>query len=193
MWSRKIQNVTVRPTESERTIADQLIRDVSEQFKEEISKCGLTEEIQEKIRLYVRSTITKLDYDDYSVKIRIEKVVLSSIIGLGPIDPFLHDPSVTEIIVQRYNCISVERNGLVEETDAEFVSEEHLMTVINRIIQPVGRQINLHSPLVDARLKGRFPCKCDHSADFTGRSNVDDSAIFGESLYRRRLSFVWQP
>ena len=150
---QKIQNVTVRPTESERTIADQLIRDVSEQFKEEISKCGLTEEIQEKIRLYVRSTITKLDYDDYSVKIRIEKVVLSSIIGLGPIDPFLHDPSVTEIIVQRYNCISVERNGLVEETDAEFVSEEHLMTVINRIIQPVGRQINLHSPLVDARLK----------------------------------------
>ena len=78
---QKIQNVTVRPTESERTIADQLIRDVSEQFKEEISKCGLTEEIQEKIRLYVRSTITKLDYDDYSVKIRIEKVVLSSIIG----------------------------------------------------------------------------------------------------------------
>lgn len=150
---QKIQNVTVRPTESERTIVDQLIRDVSEQFKEEISKHGLTEEIQEKIRLYVRSTITKLDYNDYTVKIRIEKVVLSSIIGLGPIDPFLHDPSVTEIIVQRYNCISVERNGLVEETDAEFVSEEHLMTVINRIIQPVGRQINLHSPLVDARLK----------------------------------------
>lgn len=150
---QKVQNITVRPTESERTIADQLIREVSEHFKEEISKRGLTEETQEKIRLYVRSAITKLNYDDYTVKIRIEKVVLSSIIGLGPIDPFLHDPSVTEIIVQRYNCISVERNGLVEETDAKFVSEEHLMTVINRMIQPVGRQINLHSPLVDARLK----------------------------------------
>lgn len=65
----------------------------------------------------------------------------------------LHDPEITEIIVQRFNHISIERNGLVEQTDAEFVSEEHLMTVINRIIQPVGRQINLHTPLVDARLK----------------------------------------
>lgn len=155
-WARaenEVQHMTVRPTESERAVADRLIREVSEHFKDEISKHGLTEELQEKIHQYVRNAIFKLDYDDYTIKIRIEKVVLSSIIGLGPIDPFLHDPSVTEIIVQRYDRISVERNGLVEATDAEFVSEEHLKTVINRIIQPVGRQINLHSPLVDARLK----------------------------------------
>lgn len=149
----KVQNVTIRPTESERIIVDEMIRKVSDQFKEEISKQGITDEIQEKIRLYVRNAVMKLSYDDYTVKVRIEKVVLASIIGLGPIDLFMHDPTVTEIIVQRYNSICIERNGLVERTDAEFVSEEHLMTVINRIIQPVGRQINLHTPLVDARLK----------------------------------------
>ena len=150
---QSVQNMTIRPTVSEQEFANELIQTVSNHFKEEISKKGLTEEIQEKIKSYVRNAIFKLEADDYTVKVRIEKIVLSSIIGLGPVDPFLHDPSVTEIIVQRYNRISVERNGLVEATDAEFTSEAHLMTVINRIIQPVGRQINLHTPLVDARLK----------------------------------------
>lgn len=194
-----VQKTTIRPTDSERTIADDLIQTVSDQFKAEISKEGLSEEIQEKIRFYVRNAILKLNIDDYTVKVRIEKVVLSSIIGLGPIDSFLHDPSVTEIIVQRYNHISVERNGLVEQTDAEFVSEEHLMTVINRVIQPVGRQINLHTPLVDARLKDgsrvnatippvspngatltirRFPDKVYTGEDYLSFKSLDEKMLY---------------
>lgn len=150
---QSVEGLAIHPTRSEQGMAEQVIQTVSEQFKEEISKTGLTSEVQEKIRDYVKKEIYKLPVNDYTAKARIEKVVLSSIIGLGPIDAFLHDPEITEIIVQRYNHISIERKGLVEQTDAEFVSEEHLMTVINRIIQPVGRQINLHTPLVDARLK----------------------------------------
>ncbi len=83
---------------------------------------------------------------------RIEKVVLSSMIGLGPLEEYMNMSDISEIIVQRYNHITIERNGRVEDTDVEFVSEEHLVNVINRIIQPVGRQINLHMPMVDARL-----------------------------------------
>ena len=149
---KSVEGVTIRPTQTEREIVDTLIQQVSENFKAEISKNGLSSEVQEKIRSYVRGEIFKLDVDDYTIKVRVEKVVLSSIIGLGPIDQFLYDQDITEIIVQRYNHISIEKHGRVESTDAEFGSEEHLLTVINRIIQPVGRQVNLHSPLVDARL-----------------------------------------
>ena len=149
---KSVEGVTIRPTQTEREIVDTLIQQVSENFKAEISKNGLSSEVEEKIRSYVRGEIFKLDVDDYTIKVRVEKVVLSSIIGLGPIDQFLYDQDITEIIVQRYNHISIEKHGRVESTDAEFGSEEHLLTVINRIIQPVGRQVNLHSPLVDARL-----------------------------------------
>lgn len=196
---QSVRNMTIRPTGSEQEFADELIQTVSNHFKEEISKKGLTEEIQGKIKNYVRNEILKLEVDDYTVKVRIEKIVLSSIIGLGPVDPFLHDPSVTEIIVQRYNRISVERNGLVETTDAEFTSEAHLMTVINRIIQPVGRQINLHTPLVDARLKDgsrvnatippvspdgatltirRFPDKVYMGEDYLSFHSLDEKMLY---------------
>lgn len=148
-----VRHETVRPTESEQTVVNTLIQAVSEQFKTDISREGLSAVIQTRIEAYIREKVEGLDIADYTQKMRVEKVVLSSIIGLGPIDAYLHDQDVTEIIVQRYNHISIERKGKVEDTDAEFVSEEHLMTVINRIIQPVGRQINLHTPLVDARLK----------------------------------------
>lgn len=196
---QSVQNTTIRPTVSEQEFADELIQTVSNHFKEEISQKGLTEEIQGKIKSYVRNAILKLEADDYTVKVRIEKIVLSNIIGLGPVDPFLHDPSVTEIIVQRYNRISVERNGLVEATDAEFTSEAHLMTVINRIIQPVGRQINLHTPLVDARLKDgsrvnatippispdgatltirRFPDKVYTGEDYLSFHSLDEKMLY---------------
>lgn len=148
-----VRHKTIRPTETEQTIVNTLIQAVSEHFKAEVSREGLSQDIQTKIEAYIRAQVEGLDIDDYTRKMRVEKVVLSSIIGLGPIDAYFQDPNVTEIIVQRYNHICIERNGKVENTDAEFVSEEHLMTVINRIIQPVGRQINLHTPLVDARLK----------------------------------------
>ena len=148
----RVLTSTVRPTDSERDTADVIIRTISDEFKDAISRNGLSQEIQDKIRAEVRNKTAALSVEDYLVKARIEKVILSSIIGLGPIDPYLHEPEVTDIIVLRYNHICVEKNGVVHKTDAEFVSEEHLVTVINRIIQPVGRQINLHMPLVDARL-----------------------------------------
>ena len=197
--ARSVESVAVHPTATEQEMADQVIQTVSEQFKEEISKSGLSEDVQKKIREYVKGEIFKIPVNDYTVKARIEKVVLSSIIGLGPIDSFLHDPEITEIIVQRFNHISIERNGLVEQTDAEFVSEEHLMTVINRIIQPVGRQINLHTPLVDARLKDgsrvtstippispdgatltirRFPEKAYTGEDYLAFHSLDEKMLY---------------
>jgi len=81
----------------------------------------------------------------------IDSVVAESI-GLGPIEPLQNDESVTEIMVNGYDSIYVERNGKIEETDLKFSSTDSLMGVIERIVTPLGRRIDEGSPMVDARL-----------------------------------------
>ena len=72
--------------------------------------------------------------------------------GLGPIEPFLEDTTVTEIMVNGTDKIYVERSGVIERTNVRFISEEHLRRVIDRIVSQVGRRVDESSPMVDARL-----------------------------------------
>ena len=78
--------------------------------------------------------------------------ILDDVVGLGPIERFLDDPTVSEVMVNSLHYIYVERRGVIEETGAAFVTEEHLRRVIERIVGQVGRRIDESSPMVDARL-----------------------------------------
>ena len=78
--------------------------------------------------------------------------IARDVMGLGPIEQFLNDPTVSEVMVNGSNHIYVERAGVVERTDVRFISEEHLRRVIDRIVSSVGRRIDEASPMVDARL-----------------------------------------
>lgn len=78
--------------------------------------------------------------------------IARDVMGLGPLEQFLHDITVTEIMVNGSNQIYVERAGVIEPTDVRFISEEHLRRVIERIVSSVGRRIDEASPMVDARL-----------------------------------------
>jgi pilus assembly protein CpaF len=78
--------------------------------------------------------------------------IVSDVMGLGPVEKFLADATVSEVMVNGLAPIYVERNGLIEETDARFMSEDHLRRVIERIVGEVGRRIDESSPMVDARL-----------------------------------------
>jgi pilus assembly protein CpaF len=78
--------------------------------------------------------------------------VLGDVMGLGPIEPFLADPSITEVMVNSTDSIYVERAGKLEMTTARFVTEEHLRRVIDRIVAGIGRRVDESSPMVDARL-----------------------------------------
>lgn len=78
--------------------------------------------------------------------------ISADILGLGPIEPFMQDDSVTEVMVNADDSIYVERAGKVYLTESRFVSTEHLRQVIERIVSAVGRRIDESSPLVDARL-----------------------------------------
>jgi len=83
---------------------------------------------------------------------RLVREITHNILGYGPIEPFLADPEVTEVMVNNHHTIYVERRGLIEETDVRFGSERHLLQVIDRIVAQTGRRIDESSPMVDARL-----------------------------------------
>jgi len=109
----------------------------------------------------VRGTIRRM-YEDILAE---ERVVLSrperqqlfeqivaEILGLGPLEPFLADDSITEIMVNGPEDVYIEREGKIHRTKAVFESEDHLMRIIERIVAPLGRRIDESSPMVDARL-----------------------------------------
>ena len=78
--------------------------------------------------------------------------IARDVMGLGPLEQFLDDPGVDEVMVNGSDDIYIERAGVVERTNARFISEEHLRRVIERIVSSVGRRIDESSPMVDARL-----------------------------------------
>ncbi|MBT2537117.1 CpaF family protein [Arthrobacter sp. ISL-69] len=84
---------------------------------------------------------------------RLIREIADEVMGLGPLQRLLEDPSVTEIMVNRYNQIYIERNGHLALTGSQFSSDDHLRKVIERIVSRVGRRIDESSPLVDARLE----------------------------------------
>jgi len=82
--------------------------------------------------------------------------VTADILGYGPIEPLLKDPEITEIMVNGYDKIYVERFGLIESTSVKFENDAHLMRVIDRIVSPIGRRVDETSPMVDARLPNGY-------------------------------------
>jgi len=83
---------------------------------------------------------------------KLFKEVTDDIVGYGPLEPFLADPEVTEIMVNNYQTIYIEKNGLLLKTEASFIDEQHLRHLIDKIVGQVGRRIDESSPMVDARL-----------------------------------------
>jgi pilus assembly protein CpaF len=78
--------------------------------------------------------------------------VINELFGLGPLEMLLRDPSISDILVNRYNQIYVEREGKLTETDIVFKDDRHLMQIIERIVSSVGRRVDESTPMVDARL-----------------------------------------
>src|SRR6266478_2336129 len=79
--------------------------------------------------------------------------VLDDLFGLGPLEPLMADPTVSDILVNGANKIYLERRGMLEKTNARFDDDKHLMRIIDRIVTRVGRRIDESSPMVDARLR----------------------------------------
>jgi pilus assembly protein CpaF len=78
--------------------------------------------------------------------------VIDDVFGLGPLEPLLRDPSISDILVNTYKNVFVERGGVLEKVATNFQDDRHLLRVIDRIVSAVGRRVDDSSPMVDARL-----------------------------------------
>jgi pilus assembly protein CpaF len=112
-----------------------------------------TNELEPRVRQLVREQLNAEEMPlSPSERERLERQIADDVLGYGPLEPFLHDPAVTEIMVNGYDQLFVERAGIIEETDAAFLDDAHLLRIIDRIVSQVGRRIDESSPMVDARL-----------------------------------------
>jgi pilus assembly protein CpaF len=83
---------------------------------------------------------------------RLTQELLDEVFGLGPLEPLLKDSTVSDILVNSYRDVFVERRGMLERTSTQFRDEAHLRLIIDRIVTAVGRRVDESSPMVDARL-----------------------------------------
>ena len=83
---------------------------------------------------------------------KIFSEVVDEVLGYGPLEPLLKDPTVSDILVNTFKNIYIERHGKLEPTDARFKDDAHLMRIIDKIVSSIGRRVDESSPMVDARL-----------------------------------------
>ncbi len=83
---------------------------------------------------------------------RVQADLLDEVFGLGPLEPLLRDPKVSDILINSKDVVFIERGGKLQKTDTRFRDDRHLLQIIDRIVSRVGRRIDESSPMVDARL-----------------------------------------
>ena len=90
-----------------------------------------------------------LNFDEQE---KIQADLLDEVFGLGPLEPLLRDPKISDILVNDKDHVFVEKNGLLQKVNTSFRDERHLLQIIDRIVSRVGRRVDESSPMVDARL-----------------------------------------
>jgi len=114
---------------------------------------------ERQLRTNVESTVNALIAKEKDLGLAREereqlvKELVDEALGLGPLEELLRDPNITEIMVNRYDQVYVERRGKITLSDQRFIDNNHVVQVIRRIIAPLGRRIDESTPLVDARLR----------------------------------------
>jgi pilus assembly protein CpaF len=83
---------------------------------------------------------------------RLVNEVMDEVLGLGPLEPLLKDPTISDILVNTHKIVYIERRGKLERTDVVFKDDAHLMQIIDKIVSAIGRRVDESSPMVDARL-----------------------------------------
>ncbi len=114
-----------------------------------VSGDSARDEVLVVIRNAVNSEVVPLSFAERE---RLSREILDEIFGLGPLEPLLKDPNVSDILVNRFDRVYIERAGKLELTGLSFKDDSHLMQIIERIVSRVGRRVDESSPMVDARL-----------------------------------------
>ena len=142
--------------ELKRSVHEKLLESLD--FKKLDTEVGQDSEKSEALKSTVSQKISEiLDNEpalqDRQLRNQILKEVLQEALGLGPLEDLLVDGSISEIMVNAWNDIYVEKKGQLTRIDKKFFSEQHLINIISRITAPLGRKVDTSTPMVDARLK----------------------------------------
>ncbi len=116
---------------------------------EKLAPEELHRQVQAYVSKYVRAERISLNQKELEV---FTSEVLAEMIGFGPIEPLLKDPTVSDILINTHKLCFVERFGRLERTNLRFKDESHLLRIINKIVSGIGRRVDESSPMVDARL-----------------------------------------
>src|ERR1700724_4065565 len=108
---------------------------------------------RDEVLILIRSSINSEAVPlSFAEREQLSREILDEIFGLGPLEPLLKDPTISDILVNRFDRVYVERAGKLEGTGLGFKDNQHLMQIIDRIVSRVGRRVDESSPMVDARL-----------------------------------------
>jgi pilus assembly protein CpaF len=121
-----------------------------------LEKLGRTpsETAREEVLILIRNSVNSEAVPlSFAERERLAREILDEIFGLGPLEQLLKDPTISDILVNRYNKVYIERNGKLELTGLTFKDDAHLLQIIDRIVSRVGRRVDESSPMVDARLQ----------------------------------------
>jgi pilus assembly protein CpaF len=135
--------------ESKNAILGYLVQNIDQKLLEKGDETLLRRRVEELVEEKLRAD--KLPYSR-QIRNRLVSDMADEILGYGPIEPLLRDPTVTEVMVNRPDQVFCERFGKIELTDISFRDIEHIRHVIDKIVTPLGRRVDESSPMVDARL-----------------------------------------
>src|SRR6185437_9457940 len=145
------------PTTSARTdfgavkaaIHRKLIQKLNLDRLNEVSRDDVRREVGQILEALVVGESTPMNLQERE---RLAQEVLDEVFGLGPLEPLLADPTISDILVNTHKRVYIERKGMLELTPLQFRYDTHLMSIIDRIVSAVGRRVDESSPMVDARL-----------------------------------------
>jgi pilus assembly protein CpaF len=151
----------VRPNSGARAVGESVQQHIKTSVHKELikridlEKLGEMQERggQQQLFLAIQQIITEQGVPLSGVeRDKLAQEVVDEVFGLGPLEPLLKDDSISDILVNTYNSIYIERRGMLEKTSLTFQDNRHLMHIIDKIVSGVGRRIDESSPMVDARL-----------------------------------------
>lgn len=131
------------------TIHRKLIQKLNLDRLTEVNREDVRREVTQILEALVVGESTPMNLQERE---RLAQEVLDEVFGLGPLEPLLADPTVSDILVNTHKRVYVERKGILEMTPIQFRDDIHLMGIIDRIVSAVGRRVDESSPMVDARL-----------------------------------------
>ncbi len=126
-----------------------LIEEINLSALEKLPEDEIRQHVQQLVSQYILAERLALNTQELN---EFVSEILDEMTGLGPLEPLLKDPTISDILINGHECVYVERGGMLEPTATRFKDEAHLLRIVNKIVSAVGRRVDESHPMCDARL-----------------------------------------